>query len=149
MLLGYHQLAAFYRASAREIKRLDSMLRSLLYAHLSESLTGIPYFFPVFLQMWTQCCHPGLSTVRSYGQVSRFVHDNEFFIDLESRALLLAVTNQRWLTVRLDVCGGILVFSVALFSVLNTSGASPAQVGLALTFTSGLSSCFALNSADE
>jgi ATP-binding cassette subfamily C (CFTR/MRP) protein 1 len=57
---GYQYFAAFYRASAREVKRLgvyfmsirmtiflnsyshfaDSMLRSLLYSHLSESLTG-------------------------------------------------------------------------------------------------------------
>ncbi|KAJ2926808.1 hypothetical protein H1R20_g10265, partial [Candolleomyces eurysporus] len=113
---AYHLLASFYRASAREIKRLDSMLRSLLYSHLSESLTG-------------------LSTLRSYGQLPRFVRDNEFFIDLEARAVFLAHTNQRWLTVRLDVCGGILVFFVALFSVLNTSDISPAHAGLILTFT--------------
>ena len=57
---GYQYFAVFYRASAREVKRLgeyfmstkmtiflnsssffaDSMLRSLLYSHLSESLTG-------------------------------------------------------------------------------------------------------------
>ncbi|KAJ2911917.1 hypothetical protein MD484_g8498, partial [Candolleomyces efflorescens] len=92
---AYHLLASFYRASAREIKRLDSMLRSLLYSHLSESLTG-------------------LSTLRSYGQLPRFVRDNEFFIDLESRAIFLAHTNQRWLTVRLDVCGGVLIFFVRI-----------------------------------
>lgn len=35
--LGYLYFAQYYRTSAREMKRLDSMLRSLLYAHFSES----------------------------------------------------------------------------------------------------------------
>lgn len=55
---------------------IDAMLRSLLYAHFSESLTG-------------------LSTIRSYGELPRFIRDNKYYIDLENRALFLTVTNQR------------------------------------------------------
>ena len=55
---------------------LDNILRSLLYAHFSESLSG-------------------LSTIRSYGEVNRFVRDNEYYIDLEDRAAYLTITNQR------------------------------------------------------
>lgn len=36
ILLGYAYFAMFYRASAREVKRLDSILRSLLYSHFGE-----------------------------------------------------------------------------------------------------------------
>jgi ATP-binding cassette subfamily C (CFTR/MRP) protein 1 len=36
VLLGYAYFAMFYRASAREVKRLDSILRSLLYSHFGE-----------------------------------------------------------------------------------------------------------------
>ncbi|EFI27939.1 ABC protein [Coprinopsis cinerea okayama7 len=100
--LGYNLLSSFYRASAREIKRL------------------------------------GLPTLRSYGQLPRFIRDNESLIDLENRALFLSVTNQRWLTVRLDVCGAALVFFVAFFSVIDASDISPALVGLILTFTTSL-----------
>ncbi|KAF5371833.1 hypothetical protein D9615_009539 [Tricholomella constricta] len=116
---GYQYFAAFYRASAREVKRLDAMLRSVLYAHFSESLTGLP-------------------TIRSYGEISRFVKENTFYIDLENRALFLTVTNQRWLAIRLDFCGAGLVFVVAIFSVVGVSGISPAQVGLVLTYTTTL-----------
>jgi len=52
------------------------MLRSYLYAHFTESLAG-------------------LSTIRSYGEVPRFVHDENYYIDLENRALFLVQTNQR------------------------------------------------------
>ncbi|KAG2369151.1 ABC protein [Suillus spraguei] len=74
--IGYSYFAAFYRASAREVKRLDSMLRSLLYAHFSETLTGLP-------------------TIRSYGEMKRFIAANRYYVDLEDRALFIVVTNQR------------------------------------------------------
>ncbi|KAJ7116426.1 P-loop containing nucleoside triphosphate hydrolase protein [Mycena epipterygia] len=116
---GYSYFAAFYRASARELKRLDAMLRSVLYAHLSESLTGLP-------------------TIRSYGEIARFIETNKYYIDLENRALFLTVTNQRWLAIRLDVCGAVMVFTVAIFAVVGVSGISPAQIGLVLTYTTQL-----------
>ncbi|KAF9048460.1 ABC protein [Panaeolus papilionaceus] len=117
--LGYQYFAAYYRASAREVKRLDAMLRSLLYSHMSESLTGLP-------------------TLRTYGEIPRFIKDNEYYIDLENRALFLTCTNQRWLSVRLDFCGALLVFFVALFAVVGVSGATAAQIGLVLTYTTSL-----------
>ncbi|KAG1865922.1 ABC protein, partial [Suillus subalutaceus] len=123
--LGYGYFAAFYRAGAREVKRLDSMLRSLLYAHFSETLTGLP-------------------TIRSYGEMKRFIAANRYYVDLEDRALYLVITNQRqvtlyiswrWLAVRLDFMGGILVFFVALLAVIDVSGINAAQIGLVLTYT--------------
>ncbi|KAF8922710.1 ABC protein [Mucidula mucida] len=119
IVFGYVYFSSFYRSSAREMKRLDGMLRSLLYAHFSESLTGLP-------------------TIRCYGEIDRFNRENEFYIDLENRALLLTVTNQRWLAVRLDALGGVLVFCVAVFAVVGVSGINPAQIGLVLTYSTTL-----------
>ncbi|KAJ6548467.1 ABC protein [Mycena capillaripes] len=116
---GYNYFASFYRASSREMKRLDAALRSVLYAHLSESLTGLP-------------------TIRSYGELPRFIERNKYYIDLQNRALYLTVTNQRWLAIRLDACGALMVFVVALFAVAGVSGITPAQIGLVLTYTTQL-----------
>ncbi|KAJ7175120.1 ABC protein [Mycena crocata] len=126
ILFGFGYFAQFYRASALEMKRLDSMLRSILYAHLSESLTGLP-------------------TIRSYGEIPRFIQDNKYYIDLENRALFLTVTNQRWLAVRLDALGAILVFLVAIFAAVGVSGISPAEIGLILTYTTSLTQMFAVS----
>lgn len=41
ILVLYADFARVYRYSAREIKRLDNILRSSLYAHFSESLSGL------------------------------------------------------------------------------------------------------------
>ncbi|KDR69404.1 hypothetical protein GALMADRAFT_272012 [Galerina marginata CBS 339.88] len=117
--LGYQYFSNYHRASAREVKRLDSMLRSVLYSHFSESLTG-------------------LSTIRTYGEIPRFLKENAYYIDLENRALILSIANQRWLSFRLDFCGGLLIFFVALFAVVGGPGISAAQVGLVLTYITSL-----------
>ena len=59
------------------------------------------------------CLLTGLPTIRTYGEITRFLRDNAYYIDLENRALILTVTNQRWLAIRLDFCGAILVLSVS------------------------------------
>ncbi|EMD34176.1 CsMn25 [Gelatoporia subvermispora B] len=117
--VGYYYFAGFYRSSARELKRLDAMLRSLLYAHFAESLSGLP-------------------TIRSYGETQRFLKDNEYYVDLEDRASFLTATNQRWLAIRLDFMGGMMVFIVAMLAVTDVSGVSAASIGLVLTYSTSL-----------
>ena len=48
------------------LQRLDSLLRSSVYSHFSESLSG-------------------LATIRAYGETDRFLADNERRIDIENR----------------------------------------------------------------
>lgn len=45
---------------------MDSILRSLLYGHFSESLAG-------------------MSTIRAYGESNRFMAENSKYMDLEDR----------------------------------------------------------------
>ncbi|KAJ7824123.1 P-loop containing nucleoside triphosphate hydrolase protein [Mycena leptocephala] len=86
-----------------------------------------------------------LPTIRSYGEIERFMGDNIYYIDLENRALFLTVTNQRWLAVRLDALGSILVFLVAIFAAVGLNGVNPAEIGLILTYTTTLTQMFAVS----
>jgi ABC-type multidrug transport system fused ATPase/permease subunit len=132
VMVVYAWFAAFYRASAREIKRLDSILRSAVYTHFSETLSG-------------------LSTIRAYGEADRFRADNEERLDVENRfvpffeasqstpyslfsAYWLSFTNQRWLGIRLDGLGALLTFIVAILTVGTRFSISPAQTGVALSY---------------
>ncbi|KAG8950683.1 hypothetical protein FRC04_007308 [Tulasnella sp. 424] len=114
IMVFYYWGSVFYRASARELKRLDAMLRSSLYAHYAESLSG-------------------LSTIRAYGESERFLKENRLRMDTENRAYFLTITNQRWLGIRLDALGSALTFFVALLAVVSTS-ISPSQTGLVLSY---------------
>ncbi|GAA5952785.1 hypothetical protein JCM21900_005802 [Sporobolomyces salmonicolor] len=111
----YGFAASFYRQSARELKRLDNLLRSSLYAHFSETLSG-------------------LATVRAYGELPKFLKQNENYLDIENRAYYLTVINQRWLGLRLDIFGALLTFAVAMFSQATAKSISPAQTGLVLSY---------------
>lgn len=110
--LLYAHNAKFYRKSSREFKRIDAVLRSSLYSHFSESLSGI-------------------ATIRSYGETERFCSENIKRMDVENRAYYLTIINQRWLGLRLDMLGSILSFTVAIIVITSHSlSASEAGVGL-------------------
>ncbi|CAE6463976.1 hypothetical protein ACGC1H_006664 [Rhizoctonia solani] len=115
ILFVYYWAALFYRSSARELKRLDAILRSSLYGHFSESLSG-------------------LATIRAYDEVGRFREEHRKRMDIENRAYWLTVTNQRWLGIRLDFLGAILTFCVAILAVAARFSLSPSQIGVALSY---------------
>ncbi|KAG8938533.1 hypothetical protein FRC03_007131, partial [Tulasnella sp. 419] len=98
----------FYRASARELKRLDALLRSSLYSHYAESIGG-------------------LATIRAYGDSARFLKENYTRMDTENRAYFLTIANQRWLGFRLESLGIILTFAVSIVAVATKGSISPAQ----------------------
>ncbi len=70
------------------------MLRSWLYAHFQESLTGIPTI-KAYVYFAVRSC---LLAFPSYGALPMFISDNEYYVDLEDRALYLTVTNQRFVS---------------------------------------------------
>ncbi|KAI0283629.1 ABC transporter [Russula aff. rugulosa BPL654] len=119
----YAMTAAFYRASARETKRLDAILQSSLYSHFSESLSGI-------------------ATIRAYGEEARFLRENRDRVDIENRAYWLTVANRRWLGLRVDFLGILLVLFVAILTVGTRFTVAPAQTGLALTFVLSIQQAF-------
>ncbi|THH02765.1 hypothetical protein EW026_g125 [Hermanssonia centrifuga] len=121
--IAYLWAAMFYRASARELKRLDAILRSSLYSHFSESLSG-------------------LATIRAYGESKRFLVDNEKRVDVENRAYWLTVTNQRWLGIRLDFLGILLTFVVAVLTVGTRFTISPSQTGVVLSYIISVQQAF-------
>ncbi|TFY56998.1 hypothetical protein EVG20_g8713 [Dentipellis fragilis] len=119
----YVAAAAFYRASARELKRLDAILRSTLYSHFSESLSG-------------------LATIRAYGETERFFNENMSRVDVENRAYWLTVTNQRWLGIRLDFFGTLLTLAVSMLTVGTRFKISPAQTGVVLSYILSVQQAF-------
>lgn len=115
-LYGYIQ--RYYLRTSRELKRLDSVSRSPIYAHFQETLGGI-------------------STIRAYRQQNRFVRENEFRIDENVRAYFPSVSANRWLAVRLEFIGSFVILGSAGFAVLSVatgSGLSAGAVGLAMSY---------------
>lgn len=107
--------AAYYRASAREVKRHESVLRSTVFARFSEAVMGT-------------------STIRAYGLQDQFSRSVREAIDDMDSAYYLTFANQRWLSVRLDIIGILLVFTTGILVVTSRFSVNPSIAGLVLSY---------------
>ena len=107
--------SAYYRASAREMKRFESVFRSVVFSKFSEGISG------------TAC-------IRAYGLKDRFVSNLRESIDQMNSAYFLTFANQRWLSTRLDIIGNILVFVTGILVVTSRFNVSPSIAGLVLSY---------------
>lgn len=107
--------AAYYRASAREVTRHESVLRSSVFARFSEAVLGT-------------------ATIRAYGLQDRFSKSIREAIDDMDSAYYLTFANQRWLSVRLDAIGNVLVFTTGILVVTSRFSVSPSIGGLVLSY---------------
>lgn len=107
--------ATYYRASAREIKRFESLLRSNMFAKFGEGLSGV-------------------ASIRAYGLKGRFVNELRESLDEMNSAYYLTFSNQRWLSIRLDAVGNALVLTVAILVVTSRFNVNPSIGGLVLSY---------------
>ncbi|KAF5021710.1 hypothetical protein F66182_6267 [Fusarium sp. NRRL 66182] len=118
LALTYYFIQRYYLRTSRELKRLDSVSRSPIYAHFQESLGGI-------------------STIRAYRQQQRFELENEWRVDANLRAYFPSISANRWLAVRLEFIGAVVILAAAGFAIISVAGhsnLSPGLVGLAMSY---------------
>ncbi|XP_050048216.1 multidrug resistance-associated protein 1 [Dermacentor andersoni] len=111
----YYIIQAFYVATSRQLKRLESVTRSPIYTHFSETLSGV-------------------STIRAYGAQERFVHESNQRVDHNQMCYYPSTISNRWLAVRLEFCGNLIVLSAALFAVFGSDHLDGGTVGLSLSY---------------
>ncbi|KAE8375664.1 P-loop containing nucleoside triphosphate hydrolase protein [Aspergillus bertholletiae] len=118
-LLGlYLYMQRYYLRTKRILKRLDSVSRSPIYAHFQESLGGV-------------------ATIRAFGQQERFDLKHERHVDANLRAYIPSINANRWLGVRLEFIGSVVILSAAGFAVHGVStgsSLSSAMVGLTMSY---------------
>jgi ABC-type multidrug transport system fused ATPase/permease subunit len=107
----YGVVQRVYRASSRELKRLESVSLSPVYSHFAE-------------------CMDGVATIRAYGRGASADANRECVrrLEVNSEAWMKNNVVNRWMGVRLDALGGLLVFGTGLACVLAvTAGAEKAK----------------------
>lgn len=107
--------AAYYRASAREIKRHEAVERSYVFSRFSEGISGV-------------------ATIRAYRLQDQFSNSVKDTIDNMNGVYFLTFANQRWLSMRLDLIGNLLVFTVGILVVTSRFSINPSISGLVLSY---------------
>ncbi|XP_034538656.1 canalicular multispecific organic anion transporter 1 [Notolabrus celidotus] len=111
----YFFVQRFYVATSRQLRRLDSVSRSPIYSHFSETVSG-------------------LSVIRAYGHQDRFLKHNEITIDENLKSVYPWIVSNRWLAIRLEFLGNLVVFFSALFAVISRKTLDSGLVGLSISY---------------
>ncbi|XP_038877674.1 ABC transporter C family member 2-like isoform X2 [Benincasa hispida] len=123
LLTLFYAAYLYYQSTAREVKRLESISRSPVYAQFAEALNG-------------------LSTIRAYKAYDRMAEINGKSMDNNTRFTLVDMSGNRWLSVRLETMGGLMIWLTTIFAVMQNGKAENQQ---AFASTMGLLLSYALN----
>lgn len=104
-------------ATSRQLKRLDSVTRSPIYSHFGETLSGV-------------------NTIRAYNSTKRFIAESNHRVDTNQRCYYPSFISNRWLAIRLELCGNLILFFSSVFAVMNREyfQQHPGTAGLILSY---------------
>ncbi|EDV26556.1 uncharacterized protein TRIADDRAFT_50060 [Trichoplax adhaerens] len=115
LFLLYYFIQRFYIATSRQLRRLESVSRSPIYSFFTESLQG-------------------MSVLRAYNSQNRFVKECDTKIDENQMAYYLYISSNRWLSIRLEFIGNLVVLFASLLVVLGRETLPTGIVGLSITY---------------
>uniref|UniRef100_A0A6N2KZ89 ABC-type xenobiotic transporter n=1 Tax=Salix viminalis TaxID=40686 RepID=A0A6N2KZ89_SALVM len=126
LLILFYSAYLYYQSTSREVKRLDSITRSPVYAQFGEALDG-------------------LSSIRSYKAYDWMAIINGKSMDNNIRFTLVNISSNHWITIRMVTLGGIMIWLVATFAVLGNGRTEnhvefASVMGLLLSYTLNITS---------
>ncbi|XP_037086606.1 multidrug resistance-associated protein 1-like isoform X1 [Pollicipes pollicipes] len=115
-LLGvYYFMQLVYVSTSRQLKRLESVSRSPIYSHFSETITGAV-------------------TIRAFSKSADFLLQSEEKVDNNQACYYPSMVANRWLAFRLDMVGTAITFFASLFSVLARDTINVGLVGMSVSY---------------
>lgn len=103
----YSKLQFFYRSTSRELRRLDSVSRSPIYASFTETLNGS-------------------STIRAFKSEDYFMAKFKEHVVLYQRTSYSELTASLWLSLRLQLLAAFIISFIATMAVIGSRGNLPA-----------------------
>ena len=97
------------------MRRIESITRSPIYSHFSETVSGS-------------------TSIRAYGATDRFIQDCYQKVDINHSSFFLNIGANRWLSIRLEFFGNLIVTIAAFTAVATRSSSTSGATGLALSY---------------
>ncbi|CAK8671761.1 unnamed protein product [Clavelina lepadiformis] len=131
VVILYWFVQRFYVRTSRQLRRLESISRSPIYSHFSETLAGA-------------------STIRAYGLEKSFIRQNEAKVDTNQISYYSNIVSNRqvrflssifytpamkWLALHLEVVGNLIVLFAAIFAVVQRKHIEAGIVGLSISYS--------------
>ncbi|ELU04115.1 hypothetical protein CAPTEDRAFT_1666 [Capitella teleta] len=99
----------------RQLRRIDSVKRSPVFAHFDESLSG-------------------LASIRAYRQQDRFLEKCDDLVDESQRAYYLYCVSMRWSSVLLECIGTCILLSASILAVVQRDTINSGVAGMTISF---------------
>eukprot|EP00986_Skeletonema_menzelii_P000250 scaffold67_cov155-Skeletonema_menzelii.AAC.24 len=117
----YWSIQIHYRKSGADLHRLDALSRSPLQAMLSEGIEGA-------------------ATIRTFHKEDTFISRFRVFADKNTSAQMNFLSAQRWLGIRIELLGAVIVFiaSIIVIGFNGTLGLQAGLIALLIRWSSGL-----------
>ncbi|EGC35107.1 hypothetical protein DICPUDRAFT_47873 [Dictyostelium purpureum] len=111
----FYILQFFYRYTSRELQRLESISRSPIFSHFSETLGGVV-------------------SIRAYKKQYENILTNHARLDNNNKCYLTLQAMNQWLGLRLDFLANLVTFFACIFITIDRGTLSAANVGLSLSY---------------
>lgn len=111
----YFVIGLFYLRISRELKRLNSVSRSPIYSHFTESLVGV-------------------TTIRAYGVEEQFMRTVYEKIDSFVAPFYFLWMSNRWLYARIELTGAFVILFTGFFLIINMDTIDAGMAGISLFY---------------
>ncbi|KAG0227060.1 Multidrug resistance-associated protein 1, partial [Actinomortierella wolfii] len=116
LCLAYGFIQNHYLKTSSSLKTMYQVTKSPVYSHFSETITGV-------------------SSIRIMdGAKSRFIARAEDLGDAMTQSMAAYMAVNRWVQIRLEMIGAVMVFASALLSVWSADTLDAALIGIALSY---------------
>ncbi len=111
----FHRLHQYFRATTREVKRIESISRSPIFSSFGETLSG-------------------LSTIRAFGLQRSFADAHRRLVAANNRSFFVSWMSSRWLALRLDYVSALVLVTSSLLAVALRDQINAGVAALAITY---------------
>ncbi|XP_036432878.1 ATP-binding cassette sub-family C member 9 isoform X4 [Colossoma macropomum] len=115
LAVAFYFIQKYFRVASKDLQDLDDSTQLPLLCHFSETAEG-------------------LTTIRAFRHEARFKQRMLELTDTNNTAYLFLSAANRWLEVRTDYLGAVIVLTAAVAAICSYHGLSSGLVGLGLTY---------------
>ena len=76
----------------------------------------------------------GATTIRAFKQDQRFTLESENRVDANVRCNYYNYCSNRWLAIRIETLGNVIIFFAALFCIIDRDNLTPGKAGLSISY---------------
>merc|ERR1719350_1017727 len=115
ILVVYFFLQIYFTRTRRQVKRLESIAKSPIFSHFTETIQGA-------------------TTIRAFDQQDRFFQENEARVTSHLQCNYISDMSNGWLSIRVEFLGNFIVFFAAIFAFYLRDSIPAGVIALSISY---------------